>query len=27
KHARSAVGAASLPLNAAVEIEAIFEVE
>ncbi|RVB75321.1 MULTISPECIES: RidA family protein [unclassified Mesorhizobium] len=27
KHARSAVGAASLPLNAAVEIEATFEVE
>ncbi|RWN59906.1 RidA family protein [Mesorhizobium sp.] len=27
KHARAAVGAASLPLNAAVEIEAIFEVE
>jgi enamine deaminase RidA (YjgF/YER057c/UK114 family) len=27
KHARSAVGAASLPLNAAVEIEAVFEVE
>ncbi|BCG88192.1 MULTISPECIES: RidA family protein [unclassified Mesorhizobium] len=27
KHARSAVGTASLPLNAAVEIEAIFEVE
>ncbi|MCP9230379.1 MULTISPECIES: RidA family protein [unclassified Mesorhizobium] len=26
-HARSAVGTASLPLNAAVEIEAIFEVE
>ena len=26
KHARSAVGAACLPLNAAVEIEAIFEV-
>jgi enamine deaminase RidA (YjgF/YER057c/UK114 family) len=26
KHARSAVGTASLPLNAAVEIEAIFEV-
>jgi enamine deaminase RidA (YjgF/YER057c/UK114 family) len=27
KHARSAVGTTSLPLNAAVEIEAIFEVE
>lgn len=27
KHARSAVGTACLPLNAAVEIEAIFEVE
>ena len=27
RHARAAVGAASLPLNAAVEIEAIFEVE
>ncbi|PDQ20240.1 hypothetical protein CN311_15125 [Mesorhizobium sanjuanii] len=27
KHARAAVGTASLPLNAAVEIEAIFEVE
>jgi len=27
KHARSAVGTASLPLNAAVEIEAIFEVK
>ncbi|MBZ9794442.1 RidA family protein [Mesorhizobium sp. ES1-4] len=27
KHARSAVGTASLPLDAAVEIEAIFEVE
>jgi enamine deaminase RidA (YjgF/YER057c/UK114 family) len=27
KHARSAVGVATLPLNAAVEIEAIFEVE
>jgi enamine deaminase RidA (YjgF/YER057c/UK114 family) len=27
KHARSAVGSASLPLNAAVEIEAVFEVE
>jgi enamine deaminase RidA (YjgF/YER057c/UK114 family) len=27
KHARAAVGATSLPLNAAVEIEAIFEVE
>jgi enamine deaminase RidA (YjgF/YER057c/UK114 family) len=27
KHARSAVGTASLPLNAAVEIEAVFEVE
>ncbi|CAH2404694.1 RidA family protein [Mesorhizobium escarrei] len=27
KHARAAVGAASLPLNAAVEIEAILEVE
>ncbi len=27
KHARSAVGTASLPLNAAVEIESIFEVE
>ncbi|CCV14035.1 RidA family protein [Mesorhizobium sp. STM 4661] len=27
KHARSAVGTVSLPLNAAVEIEAIFEVE
>ncbi len=27
KHARSAVGTAALPLNAAVEIEAIFEVE
>ncbi|MER8846209.1 MULTISPECIES: RidA family protein [Mesorhizobium] len=27
KHVRSAVGTASLPLNAAVEIEAIFEVE
>lgn len=27
KHARSAVGVASLPLNAPVEIEAIFEVE
>lgn len=27
KHARSAVGVASLPLNAAVEIEAIVEVE
>ncbi|TGQ47847.1 MULTISPECIES: RidA family protein [unclassified Mesorhizobium] len=27
KHARSAVGTASLPLNAAVEIEAILEVE
>lgn len=27
RHARSAVGTASLPLNAAVEIEAIFEVE
>ncbi|MER8422718.1 RidA family protein [Mesorhizobium sp. M0923] len=27
KHARSAVGTPSLPLNAAVEIEAIFEVE
>ena len=27
KHARSAVGMASLPLNAAVEIEAIIEVE
>ncbi|MFC3323276.1 RidA family protein [Mesorhizobium cantuariense] len=27
KHARSAVGSACLPLNAAVEIEAIFEVE
>lgn len=27
KHTRSAVGSASLPLNAAVEIEAIFEVE
>ncbi|RUW69731.1 RidA family protein, partial [Mesorhizobium sp. M2A.F.Ca.ET.067.02.1.1] len=27
KHARSAVGTATLPLNAAVEIEAIFEVE
>ncbi|TIN08400.1 RidA family protein [Mesorhizobium sp.] len=27
KHARAAVGAASLPLNAAVEIEAIIEVE
>jgi enamine deaminase RidA (YjgF/YER057c/UK114 family) len=27
KHARSAVGAASLPLDAAVEIEAVFEVE
>lgn len=26
KHARSAVGVASLPLNAAVEIEAIFEI-
>lgn len=26
KHARSAVGVASLPLNAAVEVEAIFEV-
>lgn len=26
KHARSAVGTASLPLNAAVEIEAIFEI-
>jgi enamine deaminase RidA (YjgF/YER057c/UK114 family) len=26
KHARSAVGTASLPLNAAVEIEAVFEV-
>ncbi|AZN99769.1 RidA family protein [Mesorhizobium sp. M9A.F.Ca.ET.002.03.1.2] len=27
KHARAAVGSASLPLNAAVEIEAVFEVE
>ena len=27
KHARSAVGMASLPLNAAVEVEAVFEVE
>ncbi|MBD0416309.1 RidA family protein [Oryzicola mucosus] len=27
KHARAAVGVASLPLNAAVEIEAIFETE
>jgi enamine deaminase RidA (YjgF/YER057c/UK114 family) len=27
KHARSAVGAGSLPVNVAVEIEAIFEVE
>jgi enamine deaminase RidA (YjgF/YER057c/UK114 family) len=27
KHARSAVGTASLPLNAAVEVEAIFEVD
>lgn len=27
KHARSAVGAGSLPLNVAVEIESIFEVE
>lgn len=27
RHARSAVGTASLPLNAAVEVEAIFEVE
>jgi len=27
KHARAAVGTASLPLNAAVEVEAIFEVE
>ncbi|MGB6119691.1 MAG: RidA family protein, partial [Mesorhizobium sp.] len=27
KHARSAVGTASLPLNAAVEIEAIFEID
>lgn len=27
KHARSAVGTASLPLNAAVEVEAIFEVK
>jgi len=27
KHARAAVGASSLPLNAAVEIEAIFEIE
>ncbi|CCV07025.1 conserved hypothetical protein [Mesorhizobium metallidurans STM 2683] len=27
KHARSSVGTTSLPLNAAVEIEAIFEVE
>jgi enamine deaminase RidA (YjgF/YER057c/UK114 family) len=27
KHARSAVGAGSLPLNVSVEIEAIFEVE
>lgn len=27
KHARSAVGTACLPLNAAVEIEAIFEIE
>jgi len=27
KHARSAVGAGSLPLNVAVEIEAVFEVE
>jgi enamine deaminase RidA (YjgF/YER057c/UK114 family) len=27
KHARSAVGTASLPLDAAVEIEAIFEIE
>lgn len=26
KHARSAVGVASLPLNAAVEVEAIFEI-
>ena len=26
KHARSAVGAGSLPLNVAVEIEAIFEI-
>ena len=27
KHARSAVGTAALPLGAAVEVEAIFEVE
>ncbi|RUU24029.1 RidA family protein [Mesorhizobium sp. M7A.T.Ca.TU.009.01.3.2] len=27
KHARSAVGTACLPLNAAVEIEAVFEIE
>lgn len=27
RHARSAVGTASLPLNAAVEVEAIFEVD
>jgi len=27
KHARSAVGAGSLPLNVAVEVEAVFEVE
>ncbi len=27
KHARSAVGTASLPLNAPVEIEAVFEIE
>ncbi len=27
KHARSAVGAGSLPLNVAVEIEAVFEIE
>ena len=27
KHTRAAVGAAALPLNAAVEIEAVFEVE
>jgi enamine deaminase RidA (YjgF/YER057c/UK114 family) len=27
KHARSAVGAGSLPINVAVEVEAVFEVE
>jgi enamine deaminase RidA (YjgF/YER057c/UK114 family) len=27
KHARSAVGSGSLPVNVAVEVEAVFEVE